>query len=308
MLIVDKGRRDIGSALLEIARDLGADPIVHEIESHGDRPIRQLPDSIRDGARPRASQLARHRLRRRRDRYASRAARRRANAGAPPRAHDRHLASLAHRRLLGRSLAHPGDDARGAHEAATRLAPSPANACGIGPRSAARSVVAMGGARGRDPPGQVGEPPVGKARRRARRSCAASSWPTRASGSHFGQAAGLLEQDAGADRDRKQHVQERALSGSRAAARGRVVPRARAQPVARRRRRAWGPTSGSCRRPETSSPTRTSPAFTSSSDRAIPEQTGASWSTRGQLPMTASLADVDLDGAPLLRAGRYMVT
>ena len=38
------------------------------------------------------------------------------------------------------------------------------------------------------------------------------------------------------------------------------------------------------------------------------DQTGATWSTRAQLPLTASGADVDLDGAPLLRAGRYMVT
>ena len=37
----------MGTALLEIARDLGADPIVHEIESHGERPIRQLPEPIR---------------------------------------------------------------------------------------------------------------------------------------------------------------------------------------------------------------------------------------------------------------------
>lgn len=40
----------------------------------------------------------------------------------------------------------------------------------------------------------------------------------------------------------------------------------------------------------------------------IPEQTGAAWSSRTQLPMTGANADVDLDGAPLLRAGRYLVT
>jgi leucyl aminopeptidase (aminopeptidase T) len=40
----------------------------------------------------------------------------------------------------------------------------------------------------------------------------------------------------------------------------------------------------------------------------IPEQTMASWSSRTQLPMTGAAHDVDLDGLPLLRAGRYLVT
>jgi leucyl aminopeptidase (aminopeptidase T) len=40
----------------------------------------------------------------------------------------------------------------------------------------------------------------------------------------------------------------------------------------------------------------------------FPDQTGASWSTRTQLTMTGAAADVDLDGAALLRSGRYMVT
>jgi leucyl aminopeptidase (aminopeptidase T) len=41
---------------------------------------------------------------------------------------------------------------------------------------------------------------------------------------------------------------------------------------------------------------------------AVSDQTGASWSTRAQLMVTGSSGDVDLDGAPLLRSGRYMVT
>jgi aminopeptidase len=39
----------------------------------------------------------------------------------------------------------------------------------------------------------------------------------------------------------------------------------------------------------------------------VPEQTGAKWTTRAQLPMTGAESDVDLDGMPLLRSGRYMV-
>jgi leucyl aminopeptidase (aminopeptidase T) len=37
-----------------------------------------------------------------------------------------------------------------------------------------------------------------------------------------------------------------------------------------------------------------------------PEQTGASWDTAGQLVLAAAYSDVDLDGAPLIRSGRYL--
>jgi leucyl aminopeptidase (aminopeptidase T) len=37
------------------------------------------------------------------------------------------------------------------------------------------------------------------------------------------------------------------------------------------------------------------------------DQTGASWNARAQITFTCAHADVDLDGAPLLRHGRYMV-
>ncbi len=38
------------------------------------------------------------------------------------------------------------------------------------------------------------------------------------------------------------------------------------------------------------------------------EQTGATWTSRAHLVATCAAADVDLDGTPLLRAGRYMVS
>jgi leucyl aminopeptidase (aminopeptidase T) len=41
---------------------------------------------------------------------------------------------------------------------------------------------------------------------------------------------------------------------------------------------------------------------------AAADQTGATWSTRAELALASFGGDVDLDGAPLLRAGRYMVT
>jgi aminopeptidase len=39
----------------------------------------------------------------------------------------------------------------------------------------------------------------------------------------------------------------------------------------------------------------------------FPDQTGATWDAPTQLLGTATGADVDLDGAPLLRSGRYLV-
>lgn len=40
----------------------------------------------------------------------------------------------------------------------------------------------------------------------------------------------------------------------------------------------------------------------------LQDQTGASWTSRQQLAMTGAGADVDLDGVPLLRSGRYLLT
>jgi leucyl aminopeptidase (aminopeptidase T) len=39
----------------------------------------------------------------------------------------------------------------------------------------------------------------------------------------------------------------------------------------------------------------------------LPELTGASWDASGQLVLTAARADIDVDGAPVLRAGRYLI-
>lgn len=38
----------------------------------------------------------------------------------------------------------------------------------------------------------------------------------------------------------------------------------------------------------------------------FPERTGASWNTQGQLTLAAGYTDVDLDGSPLIRSGRYL--
>jgi len=40
----------------------------------------------------------------------------------------------------------------------------------------------------------------------------------------------------------------------------------------------------------------------------FPETTGASWTARGQLLATNANSDVDLDGAPIIRSGRYILS
>jgi leucyl aminopeptidase (aminopeptidase T) len=39
----------------------------------------------------------------------------------------------------------------------------------------------------------------------------------------------------------------------------------------------------------------------------LPELTGASWDASGQLVLTAARADIDIDGASVMRAGRYLL-
>jgi leucyl aminopeptidase (aminopeptidase T) len=40
----------------------------------------------------------------------------------------------------------------------------------------------------------------------------------------------------------------------------------------------------------------------------LPDQTGAAWSSRQQLALAGGGSDIDLDGAPLLRSGRYLIS
>jgi leucyl aminopeptidase (aminopeptidase T) len=50
------------------------------------------------------------------------------------------------------------------------------------------------------------------------------------------------------------------------------------------------------------------PGMTLSFGSTFPEYTGASWNARTQITFTCAQADVDLDGAPLLRGGRYIIS
>ena len=51
----------------------------------------------------------------------------------------------------------------------------------------------------------------------------------------------------------------------------------------------------------------TKPTSFGTRSEKMADQTGAGWDAPTQLLMTGTQADVDLDGAPLLRHGRYMV-
>jgi len=50
------------------------------------------------------------------------------------------------------------------------------------------------------------------------------------------------------------------------------------------------------------------PGLTLGFGSTFADQTGASWNARTQITFTCTEADVDLDGAPLLRRGRYMIS
>jgi leucyl aminopeptidase (aminopeptidase T) len=306
VLIVDKDRRDVGSALLEIARDLGADPIVHEIESHGDRPIRQLPEPIRMAmSRAQASCLAigfedgeigmRHELlvlvRTLLLRHA-------------------HMIGVSRRSLIaGFSVDHARilDTTRAVR---TRLRPdsqfrvrTPAGSdfeVRLDPSS--RWSEHVGVIR----PGKWENLPSGMLT-----SCPAlvrGVFVADASvGTHFGQTAGLLDKTP-LRVEIENSTCKSVRCSDRALQRDVEAYLAREHNLSRIGGVCIGTNVGIL------SPTgelvadQNLPGVHIVFGSAVPEQTGASWSTRAQLPMTCALADVDLDGAPLLRAGRYMVT
>jgi leucyl aminopeptidase (aminopeptidase T) len=306
VLIVDKDRRDVGSALLEVARDLGADPIVHEIESHGDRPIRQLPEPIRAAmARAQASCLSigfedgeigmRHELlvlvRTLSLRHAHMigVSRRSLIAGF----------SVDHSRILSTTLA-----------VRTRLRPdsllrlrTPAGSdleVRLDPTS--RWTEHVGVIR----PGKWENLPSGMLT-----TCPAlvrGVFIADASiGSHFGQVAGLLDKtplrlEIENSTCKSVRCSDRALQREVEAYLGREHNLSRVGGV------SIGTNVGILAPTGELVADQNLPGLHIVFGSAVPEQTGASWSTRAQLPMTCALADVDLDGAPLLRAGRYMVT
>jgi leucyl aminopeptidase (aminopeptidase T) len=306
VLIVDRPRRDVGAALLEIARDLGADPIVHEIESHGDRPLRQLPDALRAAlGRSQASLVAfgfddgeiamRHEL---------------LETVRACSLRHAHMVGISRKSLIaGFSVDHARILAT-TRAVRTRLRPDShlRLRTGAGTDLEVRLDPAMRWAEhlGVIRPGKWENLPSGKLV-----TCPAivrGVFVTDASmGGRFGEAAGLLDKtpvrieiESGACRSVR--CTDRALQ------RDVEVFLQREHNLLRVGAICLGTNVGVL------SPTgeivadQNLPGLHIVFGSSVPEQTGALWSTRAQLPMAAAMADVDLDGVPLLRAGRYMVT
>jgi aminopeptidase len=306
VLLVDRDRRDVGSALLEIARDVGADPIVHELESHGERPVRQLPDAVRLAlGRAQASLLAigfedgevgmRNEL---------------IDVVRALNLRHAHMIGISRRSLIaGFSVDHARILAT-TRSVRTRLRPdsrirlrSPAGSdLELRVDPAARWAEHVGVIR----PGKWENLPSGKLT-----TCPAlvrGIFVADASvGGQFGQTAGLIDKtpvriEIEGGMCKSVRCTDRALQREVESFLAREHNLSRVGGV------SIGTNVGILSATGELVADLNLPGVHITFGSTIPDQTGATWQTRGQLPMTASLADVDLDGAPLLRAGRYMVS
>jgi leucyl aminopeptidase (aminopeptidase T) len=306
VLVVDRSRRDVGSALLEVARDIGADPIVHEIESHGERPLRQLPEALRSAlGRAQASLVN---IAFEDGEIAMRLEILEAVRALSLR--HAHMVGISRRSLIaGFSVDHARilDTTRAVR---TRLRPdslfrvrSPAGTdLEVRLDASMRWAEHVGVIR----PGKWENLPSGKLA-----TCPASVrgvFVADASiGGQFGQTAGLLERapvriEIDGSTCRSVRCSDRAIQRDVESFLQREHNLTRVGGI------CLGTNVGIL------SPTgeiiadQNLPGLHLIFGTAASEQTGATWSTRAQLPMTCASEDVDLDGAPLLRAGRYMVT
>jgi leucyl aminopeptidase (aminopeptidase T) len=306
VLIVDRPRRDVGAALLEVARDTGADPIVHEIESHGERPLRQLPEPIAAAlGRAQASLLAvgfddgeigmRHEIL---DLVRQLSLRHAHMVGVSRKSLIAGF-SVDHARILSTTRA---VRTRLRPESRLRLRTGAGSDLEVALDPGMRWAEHLGVIR----PGRWENLPSGKL----------VTYPARVQGvfvadasmgGRFGEAAGLLDRtpvrleiDAGLCKGVR--CTDRALQRDVEAFLHREHNLLRVGAI------CLGTNVGIL------SPTgeivadQNLPGLHLVLGSSVPEQTGARWSTRAQLPVTCAAADVDLDGAPLLRAGRYMVT
>jgi leucyl aminopeptidase (aminopeptidase T) len=306
VLLVDRDRRDLGASLLEVARDVGADPIVHELELHGERPIRQLPEAVRLAfGRAQASVLAiayedneiglRHEI---------------LEIVRALSLRHGHMIGVTRRSLIaGFSVDHARVLAM-TRSVRTRLRPdsriklrTPAGSdLEIRIDPALRWAEHVGVIR----PGRWENLPSGKL----------TTCPAHVSGvfvadasvgCQFGQTAGLLDKtpvrveiDGGMCKSVR--CNDRALQREIEAFLQREHNLARVGGV------SIGTNVGILQATGDLVCDLNLPGVHLTFGATIPEQTGGTWQTRAQLPMAASLADVDLDGTPLLRAGRYLVT
>jgi leucyl aminopeptidase (aminopeptidase T) len=304
-LLVDREHRDVGSALFETARELGAEPIVHELESHGDRPMKNLPDPVRAAlGRSQASVLAigfedgevgmRIEL---------------LDAVKAMSLRHAHLIGVSRRSLIaGFSVDHARvlDMTRAVR---TRLRPdsrfrvrTPAGTdLEVRLDPTVRWMEHVGVIR----PGKWENLPSGRlttcpAMVRGVFVCDASL------GGHFGAAAGL------AARTQVRVEVEASLCRS-VASNDRALQRevesflAREHHLSRVGGVIVGTNVGILSATGDIVADQNMPGLHVMFGQSLPDGYGATWSTRAQLPMACSGADVDLDGVPVMRAGRYLI-
>jgi aminopeptidase len=306
VLIVDRSRRDVGTALLDVAREIGADPIVHEIESHGERPHRQLPEAIRSALRRAQASLVnigfddseigmRHEL---------------LEAVKTLSLRHAHMVGVSRKSLIAGFSVDQGRIFTTTRAVRTRVRPESLFRVRT-PGGTELEVRLDAGMRwtehvGVIRPGKWENLPSGKLT-----TCPGAVkgvFVADASmGGQIGQEVGLLERSP---------VRIEIDGGVCKSVR--CVDRAIQREVESflRREHNLMRIGGICLGTNVGI---LSPTGDVVADQNLPglhivfgssaaSQTGAAWSTRSQLPLTGAVADVDLDGTPLLRAGRYMVT
>jgi aminopeptidase len=306
VLIVDRSRRDVGAALLEVARDIGADPIVHELEPHGERPVRLLPEPIRSAlGRAQASLVnvgfddgeigMRHEL---------------LDAVKALSLRHAHMIGISRKSLIaGFSVDHArilsttrAVRTRLRHDSRLRLRTPAGTDLEVRLDPTTRWAEHVGVIR----PGKWENLPSGKLT-----TCPAfvkGVFVADASmGGQFGQGLGLLDRtpiriEIEGSFCREVRCSDRSIQ--------------REVESFLRREHNLARVGGMCLGTNVGILTPTGEVV---ADQNLPglhitfgsgaaDQTGATWSTRAQLPLTCAGGDVDLDGVPLLRAGRYMVT
>jgi leucyl aminopeptidase (aminopeptidase T) len=306
LILVDRVRRELGTVLLEIARGAGATATVYSLEEFGPRPLRRVPDRVRDDlARAQASVLL---------------------CGYEDGEHTMRFELLDLARTYGLRHAHmigitaksvvPGfsvDPARilaATRAVRTRLRPDST----LRLRSAAGSDLEV-----KLDPGHKWIEHLGIVRAGRWENLPSGKLTTAPGtvrgvfvadasvGEHFGAAAGILAgmpvrieiehgvaravrcTDRGLQRTIESYIQ-RDHNGDRV---GTVTLGTNVGLL--------GPTGELvC--------DQNLPGLHVALGATLADQTGAAWTSRQQLAFTGAGADVDLDGAPLLRAGRYLVT
>jgi leucyl aminopeptidase (aminopeptidase T) len=306
VLAIDRARRDIGAALLDVARTIGADPVIYEMETTGERPLKQLPDYLRSAlSRAQASVLI---------------------IGHEEGESAMRLELLELVRILGLRHAHmvgvkrqsmiagfSVDHARildATRAVRTRLRPDSVLRLRTlaGSDLEVRLDPAMRWSEhvGVIRPGRWENLPSGKLS-----TCPATVrgvFVADASvGASFGEAAGLLDRtpvrieiDAGYCRSVR--------SSDRTLQREVEVFLAREHNLQRVGLVTLGTNVGILAPTGELVSDLNMPGLHLTFGSSVASETGAAWSTRAQLPVTGATSDVDLDGVPLMRSGRYMVT